>query len=60
MFRILHVEFNIPLCRAQIGENQKSSIQRFVILKRVKTSNVKAHNYEKMAVKQKEQYFSII
>ena len=36
------------------------SIQSYEILKTVKTSNLEAHNNEKMAVKAKEPYFNII
>ena len=36
------------------------SIQSCGILKTVKTSNLKAHNYEIMAVKEKEPYFNVI
>ena len=36
------------------------SIQSYGILKTPKTSNLKAHNDEKMAVKEKEPYFNII
>ena len=36
------------------------SVQSYGILKTVKTSNVKALNDEKMAVKEKEPYFNII
>ena len=36
------------------------SIQSYGILKTVKTSNLKSHNIEKMAVKEKELYFNII
>ena len=59
MSRFLHVEFNTPLCRVQsvlqIGENQKYyfAVQRYEVLKTVKTSNLKAHNNEKMALKKK-------
>ena len=63
----LHVEFELPHCTAQsvlqIGENQKSIFsynQSYGILKTAKTSNLKEHNNEKMAVKEKEQYFNII
>ena len=35
-------------------------IQSYGILKTVKTSNLKAHNNEKMAIKEKEPYFKII
>ena len=36
------------------------SIQSYGILKTVKTSNLKAHNNEKMAVKEKGPFFNII
>ena len=36
------------------------SIQSYEILKTVKTSNLNAHNIEKMAVKEKESYLNII
>ena len=36
------------------------SIQSYGILKTGKTSNLKAHNNEKMAVNEKEPYFNII
>ena len=36
------------------------SIQSYGILKTAKTSNLKAHNNEKMAVKEKEPYFNIV
>ena len=59
-------QFNI-LCRAQcvlpIGETRSQyyfSIQSYGNLKPVKTSNLKAHNNEKMAVKEKEPYVNII
>ena len=37
-----------------------SSIQSYGILKSAKTSNLKAHNNEKMDVKEKEPYFNFI
>ena len=36
------------------------SIQSYGILKTVKTSNLKAHNNEKVFIKEKELYFNII
>ena len=67
MSRFLHVEFNIPLCRVQsvlqlvkTRSQYYFSIQSYGILKTAKTSNLKAHNDEKMAVKEKEPYFNII
>ena len=36
------------------------SIHSYGILKTAKTSNLKEHNNEKMAVKEKEPYFNII
>ena len=68
MSQFLHVEFNTPFSRVwsvlQIAENQKLiyyfSIQSYGILKTAKTSNLKAHNNGKMAVKEKEPYFNII
>ena len=61
------MEFNVQLCRAQsilqIGENQKSILYFYTKLwnlKTVETSNLKAYNNEKMAVKEKEPYFNII
>ena len=36
------------------------SIKSYGVLKTVKTSNLKAHNNEKMAVKEKEPYLTII
>ena len=65
--RFLHVEFKIPFCRAQsvlqFGENQKFILFFYLKLwnfENSKTSNLKAHNNEKMAVKEKEPYFNII
>ena len=67
MLQFSHVEFNIPLCRVQsvlqIGENQKSVLFFYPKLwnfETVKTSNLKAHDNEKMAGKEKEPYFNII
>ena len=51
--RFLHVEFNIPLCRATRSQYY-FSIQSYGFLKTAKTSNLKAHNNEKMAVKEKK------
>ena len=67
MPQFLHVDFNISLCRAQsvleTGENKKSIlffIQSYRLFKKEKTSNLKAHNNEKIAVKEKEPYSNII
>ena len=67
MSQFLHVEFNTPLGRVQsvlqIGENQKSILFFFPKLwnfENSETSNLKAHNDEKMEVKGKEAYFNII
>ena len=55
MSQFLHVEFNI-----QTERQYYFSIQSYGILKTEKTSNLKAHKNEKMAVKEKEPYFNII
>ena len=67
MLHFLHVKFNTPFCRVwsvlHIGENQKLIIffyPKLWNLKTAKTSNLKSHNDEKMAVKEKEPYFNII
>ena len=54
MSQFLYVEFNIPLSGVQ------SVLYKFGILKTAKTSNLKAHNNEKMAVKESEPYFNMI
>ena len=63
MWRFLHVEFNKPLlvCRVQsvLSNWMKTrsqyyfSVQSFGIFKTAKTSYLKTHNNEKMAVKAK-------
>ena len=69
MSLFLHDEFNKSLCRVQsvlqIAENQVNIIflpgtQSYGIFKTAKISNLKAHNNEQMAVKEKEPYFNII
>ena len=67
MSRFLHVVFNKALCRVesvlQIGENQKSILFFYPKLwnfENSETSNLEAHNNEKMAVQEKEPYFNII
>ena len=65
--RFLQVEIKNPFCRAQSCYNLVKtrgqyyfSIQSYGILKTAKTSNLKAHNNEKIAIKEKEPYFNII
>ena len=65
--RFLHVEFKInfvghSLCYNLVKTRVQYyfSIQSYRILKTAKTSNPKAHNNEKMAVKEKEPYFNIM
>ena len=67
MSPFLHVEFNIPLYSAQSvlqnGENQETILFLYPKLwnfENSETSNLKSHNNEKMAVKEKELYFNII
>ena len=59
MSRFLHVEFNMPICKATRSQYY-FSIQSYGFLKTAKTSNLKANNNEKMAVNEKEPYFNII
>ena len=49
LLQFLHVEFNIPLCRAQLWNFENSE-----------NINLKAHDNEKMVVKEREPYFNII
>ena len=65
--KFLHVEFNKPLvehslCYKLVRTRSLYyfSVQRYGILKTMRTSNLKAHNNGKMAVKEKETYFNII
>ena len=56
MSQFLHVEFNVPFCTVQSALCNVS----YVILKTAKTSNLKAHNNEKMDFKEKETNLNII
>ena len=65
--RFLHVEFKNhfvehSLCYNLVKTRSQYyfSIQSYGILKTGKTPNLKAHNNEEMAVKEKEPYFNII
>ena len=60
MWQFLHVEFNIPICREQSVlqiDEYYFSLQSYEILKTAKMSNLKSHNNEKMAVKEKRTIF---
>ena len=63
MSPFLHVEFfaEYSLCHKLVKTRSPYyfCIQSYGILKTAKTANLKAHNNEKMAVKDKEPYFNI-
>ena len=54
------VEYSLAYKLMKTRSQYYFSIQSYGILKTAKTSNLKVHNNEKMAIKEKEPYFNII
>ena len=54
------VEYSLCYTLVKSRSQYYFSVQSYGILKTVKSSNLKAQNNEKMAIKEKEPYFNII